>query len=174
MRQNLAKETIKGQDTDTAQGVMGESMPMMAEMVDVDDAPDDVLMAWIKGDEADKRQVGQAPIQVQGRTKAYDAFSVLVRRHNDRFYALAYRLLRNAQEAEDVVQDCFMKLWHKPYLWRGDKKTRFTTWFYAIVLNECRMRWRSAKNQRRQPVYPARGHTGYFVRCRGDDRFSPA
>lgn len=65
------------------------------------------------------------------------AFSLLVRRHTDRFYALAYRILFNQAEAEDIVQDAFLKIWDKPSLWSPDRGVRFTTWFYRIVVNAC-------------------------------------
>ena len=42
------------------------------------------------------------------------AFSVLVQRHTERFYRLAYRYLQNKEAAEDVVQDAFVKLWEDP------------------------------------------------------------
>lgn len=76
---------------------------------------------------------------------AHGAFSELVEKHHKRFYAAAYRLLGNRQEAEDIVQECFLKLWRKPSIWKADKKAKFSTWFYQIVLNECRMFWRKKK-----------------------------
>ena len=72
---------------------------------------------------------------VQNRDQ--DAFSTLVRRHTDRFYALAYRTLFNRMEAEDIVQESFLKLWSKPYLWESNRKVRFVTWFYRIIINAC-------------------------------------
>jgi RNA polymerase sigma-70 factor (ECF subfamily) len=71
--------------------------------------------------------------------KAYnhDAFSTLVRRHSDRFYALSYRTLFNQSDAEDIVQESFLKLWRKPELWKEKKNSKFTTWFYRIIVNAC-------------------------------------
>lgn len=66
-----------------------------------------------------------------------DAFAVLVRRHSLRFYRVAYRYTANRTEAEDVVQEGFIKLWERPNLWQEDKKTAFTTWFYRVVVNMC-------------------------------------
>ena len=63
------------------------------------------------------------------------AFSQLVERHSERFYALAWRMTSNDQDAEDVVQDCFLKLWNTPDLFDPSKGTKFTTWFYRIVSN---------------------------------------
>ncbi|MCB1531174.1 MAG: sigma-70 family RNA polymerase sigma factor [Rhodospirillales bacterium] len=65
----------------------------------------------------------------------HQAFSVLVRRHADRFYGLAYRMILDRAEAEDVVQEAFLKIWNKPDIWNSARGVRFTTWFYRIVTN---------------------------------------
>jgi RNA polymerase sigma-70 factor (ECF subfamily) len=65
------------------------------------------------------------------------AFATLVERHTERFYRLAYRYLRNKEAAEDVVQDAFVKLWENPALWKPQRNSKFTTWFYRIVVNLC-------------------------------------
>lgn len=67
----------------------------------------------------------------------HEAFSELVTRHSDRFYALAYRTLFNQSDAEDVVQESFLKLWHKPTLWKPKRGSKFTTWFYRLIVNAC-------------------------------------
>ncbi len=65
------------------------------------------------------------------------AFGLLVERHTRRFYALAYRCIFRQAEAEDIVQDAFLKLWHDPRLWRTGRGAKFTTWFYRLVINLC-------------------------------------
>lgn len=65
------------------------------------------------------------------------AFSALVSRHTTRFYKLAYRYVLNQEEAEDIVQTAFLKIWENPFLWRSGKKAKFTTWFARIVINLC-------------------------------------
>ena len=65
------------------------------------------------------------------------AFAVLVRRHSERFYRVAYRFMLNRTEAEDIVQEAFVKLWEKPQMWQAGKDTLFTTWFYRVVVNIC-------------------------------------
>src|SRR3970040_342675 len=67
----------------------------------------------------------------------HQAFSILVERHTDRFYRLAYRYLQNKEAAEDVVQDAFLKLWENPALWQPQRNSKFTTWFYRVVVNLC-------------------------------------
>ena len=72
------------------------------------------------------------------------AFAELVRRHTERFYRLAYRYVRSRETAEDIVQDAFVKLWEDPGKWQPGRNTRFTTWFYRIVVNLC-LDWQKKK-----------------------------
>jgi len=66
---------------------------------------------------------------------SHDAFSALVNRHSNRFYRMAYRLVFSKDDAEDIVQEAFLKLWDRPYLWNPGKGAKFTTWFYRVVIN---------------------------------------
>lgn len=75
----------------------------------------------------------------------HQAFSILVRRHTDRFYKMAFRLCSNAQEAEDMVQDAFLKIWKNPAIWKSEMGAKFTTWFYRILINQNIDRMRSRK-----------------------------
>lgn len=68
---------------------------------------------------------------------SHPAFAELVQRHTERFYRLAFRYLQNKEAAEDVVQDALVKLWEDPGKWQPDKNTKFTTWFYRVVVNLC-------------------------------------
>lgn len=65
------------------------------------------------------------------------AFAVLVERHTERFYRLAFRYLQNKEAAEDVMQDAFVKLWESPAVWQPERNSKFTTWFYRVVVNLC-------------------------------------
>lgn len=69
------------------------------------------------------------------QTGDHEAFSILVRRHTNRFFACAYRLTAHVQESEDIVQDCFIKLWKNPHRWNAKNGAKFTTWFYKVVTN---------------------------------------
>jgi RNA polymerase sigma-70 factor, ECF subfamily len=75
---------------------------------------------------------------------SHDAFAALVRRHTERFYRLAYRYVRNRETAEDIVQDAFLKLWEAPGRWQPERNSKFTTWFYRIVVNLC-LDWQKKK-----------------------------
>src|SRR5918992_1738578 len=72
------------------------------------------------------------------------AFAALVQRHTERFYRLAYRYVQNRETAEDIVQDAFLKLWEDPGRWQPERNSKFTTWFYRIVVNLC-LDWQKKK-----------------------------
>ena len=61
------------------------------------------------------------------------AFAELVERHSESYYRLAFRFTNDNQQAEDIVQDAFIKLWERPKLWNENKQTQFTTWFYQVT-----------------------------------------
>jgi RNA polymerase sigma-70 factor (ECF subfamily) len=67
----------------------------------------------------------------------HDAFAEIVNRHSKRFYNIAYRFIFNKDDAEDIVQEAFIKLWEKRLNWNPNKEAKFTTWFYKVVLNLC-------------------------------------
>jgi RNA polymerase sigma-70 factor (ECF subfamily) len=74
----------------------------------------------------------------------HKAFSVLVQRHSQVAYAVAYRFVGDRYEAEDIVQTAFLKLWERPGMWNPELDSRFTTWFYRVVVNLC-LDWRKKK-----------------------------
>ncbi len=81
-----------------------------------------------------------------------EAFARLVRRHAARVHDLARRMLRDAVEAEDVVQQTFWNAWRA--LDRFDLARPFRNWLLRIASNQCRNRI-AARGRAR--VLPARG-----------------
>jgi RNA polymerase sigma-70 factor (ECF subfamily) len=75
---------------------------------------------------------------------SHPAFAELVERHTTRFYRLAYRYVQNRETAEDLVQEAFLKLWENPATWQPKRNSKFTTWFYRIVVNLC-LDWQKKK-----------------------------
>jgi RNA polymerase sigma-70 factor (ECF subfamily) len=61
------------------------------------------------------------------------AFGELVRRYQDRLYNTAYRLVGNAEDAQDVVQDAFLHAYQALDGFKGD--SQFFTWLYRIAVN---------------------------------------
>lgn len=84
-------------------------------------------------------------LMVAVKEGSHQAFSILVRRHTPRFFQMAYRLCGRVQEAEDMVQEAFLKIWKNPMVWKDDKGAKFTTWFYRILFNQNIDRARSKK-----------------------------
>ncbi len=62
-------------------------------------------------------------------------FAVLVDRHKDRALTLALRILADRREAEEAVQDAFVRAYRGLGRFRGD--ARFSTWFTRILYNVC-------------------------------------
>lgn len=65
----------------------------------------------------------------------HGAFAQLVERHSKLFFSAAFRMVNNSEEAEDIVQDAYIKLWQKPQSFDASKGVKFTTWFYRVVTN---------------------------------------
>jgi RNA polymerase sigma-70 factor, ECF subfamily len=61
-------------------------------------------------------------------------FEILVRRHNQRFYRAARAVLRDDQDAEDVIQQAWLAVYKNLAQYRGD--AAFTTWATRIVVRE--------------------------------------
>ena len=62
-----------------------------------------------------------------------EAFQTLVERHSRRAFQLAYRMTGNEQDAEDVVQEAFIRAYRQ--LNRFEARAHFSTWLHRIVAN---------------------------------------
>jgi len=71
-------------------------------------------------------------------------YALLVERHKDRAMTLACRFVGVREEAEELVQDAFLRAFKSLHQFRGDAK--FSTWFYRILYNLC-----MSKLTRRKP-----------------------
>jgi len=102
------------------------------------DEPDDALMARAgRGEKA--------------------AFAALVRRHLARATAIAQRILGNKSDAEEVVQEAFLRCWQKAPDWQPagapakvgnpNERAQFATWLYRVLTNLC-----FDRRRRPQPV----------------------
>ncbi len=79
------------------------------------------------------------PSDLEAVTRAakgdHDAFRVLVERYQERAFGLALRVMRDEEQARDVVQDAFLKAYRS--LDRFEGRSSFYTWFYRVVMNLC-------------------------------------
>ena len=79
------------------------------------------------------------------------AFEILVKRHQRRILNLIYRSIGDRNQAEDVAQEVFLRIWRAA----GDytPKAKFTTWAYRIAVNLCLDALKSA-HHRQSFVHP--------------------
>jgi RNA polymerase sigma-70 factor (ECF subfamily) len=83
-----------------------------------------------------------------------DAFRVLVERHSHNVFRLAYRMTGNQHDAEEVVQEAFLRAYQK--LGQFAARSNFGTWVYRIAANYAidRMRQKQKEEARRQTPAP--------------------
>lgn len=74
------------------------------------------------------------------------AFTELFRRHEARVYRLSLAILNDDQDAEDAVQDSFVRILERIKSYRGDSS--FETWLTRLVVNLCRDKIRRQKVRR--------------------------
>jgi RNA polymerase sigma-70 factor (ECF subfamily) len=78
----------------------------------------------------------EAPaVLARARQGDSDAFRALVERHSQQVFRLAFRMTGNEQDAEDVVQESFLRAYRQ--LGRFESRANFGTWLYRIVANCC-------------------------------------
>ena len=76
-----------------------------------------------------------------------EAFGALVRLHQDRAFAVAYRLVRQREDALDIAQEAFVRAYQSLAGFKGE--ARFSTWLHRIVVNL------ALDHLRRQPHHEA-------------------
>jgi RNA polymerase sigma-70 factor, ECF subfamily len=74
-----------------------------------------------------------------------DAFRVLVERHSSQLFRLAYRMTGNEHDAEEVVQEAFLRAYKN--LGQFGSRANFGTWAYRIAANYAIDRMRQRKNE---------------------------
>jgi len=79
---------------------------------------------------------------LQGET---NAFAVLADRYKDMIFTLALKMIKNREEAEEVAQDTFIKIYNSLGKFKGDSK--FSTWIYKIAYNTCLDRLKKNKKE---------------------------
>ena len=76
------------------------------------------------------------------------ALNELAETYSSKIYQLAFRYLRNKEDAEEVTQDVLFKVYRKVGAFRGD--AALSSWIYRITFNAAMSRLRTAKYQRAQ------------------------
>lgn len=82
-------------------------------------------------------EIADEPLMIRIGSGDRTAYKMLVDRHLRNFLAFATRVVGDRAEAEDVMQEAFIRLWLNAAKWDSARGVRFTTWFYRIVMNLC-------------------------------------
>jgi RNA polymerase sigma-70 factor (ECF subfamily) len=107
--------------------VGGEHGPdPMPKLEEYQDASDRDLIKWIKEDDM-------------------DAWDTLMARYSTKAYHIAYGILSQKDDAEEVTQDAFVRIYRALPKFRGDSE--FSTWMYRIVVNQARNKYRWNKRR---------------------------
>ncbi|MFD2521695.1 RNA polymerase sigma factor [Emticicia soli] len=87
----------------------------------------------------------QRDIKLLKRIQAGDrlAYKELINRHKDYAFTVAFRILNNREDAEEVAQDAFLQVFKN--LNGFNFEAKFTTWFYRIVFNAALMQKRKSR-----------------------------
>lgn len=88
----------------------------------------------------------ESVVLAQARTGDQAAFSRLVKEYERRIYRLAKNITRNDEDAEDVLQETFLKAYGHLHTFAGNSK--FYTWIVRIAVNEALMKLRKRKGDR--------------------------
>jgi RNA polymerase sigma-70 factor (ECF subfamily) len=71
------------------------------------------------------------------------AFEQLIIKYEKKIYTIAYRMMGNHEDASDLAQEAFIKVFRSIRSFRGDAS--FSTWLYHVVANVCRDQLRKQK-----------------------------
>ncbi len=90
-------------------------------------------------DPTDESQKAAGPLDESTTTE----FDALVEEHSNFVYNVAFKMMGNPEDAEDVAQDAFLSAYRAFGRFRGE--SRATTWLYRITVNAALMRLRKTK-----------------------------
>lgn len=90
--------------------------------------------------------VDEAALVAQAREGDARAFSELVRRYEGKIFRLAQHVTQNREDAEDVLQETFMKAYEHLDQFQGNSK--FYTWIVRIAVNQALMKLRRRKTDK--------------------------
>lgn len=79
----------------------------------------------------------------EARRGNHRAFTMIVQKYEDLVFNFAFKVCRNKEKASETLQDTFVNVYRK--LDQFDQRSKFTTWLYSIVTNNCLMKNRRSK-----------------------------
>jgi RNA polymerase sigma-70 factor, ECF subfamily len=94
----------------------------------------------------------------EAKAGSYEAFEELVNRYESKIYRLGMNITGNSEDAEDVLQEAFLKAFTHLPDFRAD--SRFYTWLVRIAVNEALMKLRKIRSDRTVPLEDEIGEDG--------------
>jgi RNA polymerase sigma-70 factor, ECF subfamily len=88
----------------------------------------------------------ESTLVAQSREGNAEAYGQLVRRYQNRIFRLAQHITQNREDAEDVLQETFLKAYEHLDQFQGNSK--FYTWIVRIAVNQALMKLRRRKNDK--------------------------
>jgi RNA polymerase sigma-70 factor, ECF subfamily len=113
---------------------------------------------------ASPQQTPEKPESVlvtEAKSGDHEAFEELVNRYEGKIYRLAMRVTGNAEDAEDVLQETFLKAFEHLPEFRQD--SRFYTWLVRIAVNEGLMKLRKRRSDKAEPMADAVDEDGQVM-----------
>ncbi|MCX7642341.1 MAG: sigma-70 family RNA polymerase sigma factor, partial [Armatimonadetes bacterium] len=81
------------------------------------------------------RESEESDLLSRRQTGNAEAFALLLQRYRNRIFNLAWQLLGDRDEAEDVAQETFLQAFEHLHEFRGE--SQISTWLYRIAVNAC-------------------------------------
>ena len=94
-------------------------------------------------------------------------YSIIVNRYKNKAFSMLKRMLKNEFDAEEVLQDCFLKAYKSLNAFKGEAK--FSTWFYRIVYNTALTRLSSQKRKTESEMTSVEDHFNLESQYGADD-----
>jgi RNA polymerase sigma-70 factor, ECF subfamily len=92
----------------------------------------------------------ESELVAKARTGDLEAFNALIKRYERKIYRLAKHITQNDEDAEDVLQETFLKAYEHLKDFQGQSK--FYTWIVRIGVNESLMKLRKRRSDRTVPL----------------------
>ena len=102
--------------------------------------------------------VTDAELVSRAQSGDLSAFDRLISLHQERVFALSYRMLDNTEDAADAQQETFVQAWRNLSRFRGD--AAFSTWLHRITVNVCLSRRRKPQPIQLEPEIEEKLGTG--------------
>jgi len=103
----------------------------------------------------------ESVLVTEAKAGSYEAFEELVNRYEKKIYRLGLNLTGNPEDAEDILQEAFLKAYEHLPTFRED--SRFYTWIVRIAINQGLMKLRKRRSSREVQIEDASNDDGEVI-----------